>query len=177
MVTGYFDDADRRSLLIAECDSWLGTPWVACGHTAGPHRARKGIGADCTHWVAAAYEATGALTALQLPAYVAHPGMAEESASPLSLAKFLDGLVQAGRVAHVWKRVDGWGVFEPVTGDLLSFRFAGRDHHVGIYKGGRNGMFWHAAGQDRGGKIMLSSIRESTFRVALTNLYRPLGAS
>lgn len=176
-MTGYFDTAARQEDLIAECDSWLGTPWVACGHTAGAHRARKGIGADCTHWVVAAYEAVGAIpSGLVLPAYVAHPGMAEESASGQSLAKFLDGLVRAGRMTHAWKRADGWGALTPQTGDLLSFRFTGRDHHIGIYRGGRNGMFWHSGGQHRGNGVMLSSLRESTFRGALTNLYRVLEA-
>jgi cell wall-associated NlpC family hydrolase len=165
----YFSNAENATRLVAEANSWIGTPWVHCAAEAGPTRAVKGVRGDCVHTIVAILEVVGAIPSQVLPAHNAHPGIASEVDMDETLAKFLGAKCAEGTLARVDPVVD-----ELMIGDLITFRWASRSHHIGLYKGGANRMFWHAGGSGIGREFVLSSLNEGHYRRALCSAYRIL---
>jgi NlpC/P60 family putative phage cell wall peptidase len=90
----------KRAAVVAEAESWLGTPYH--------HMARlKGVGCDCLTLLAAVYEAAGVVPAIEIPFYPPdwhlHRGV----------ERYMDGLLA---YAH---EVDA-----PAPGDVALFRSA-----------------------------------------------------
>lgn len=160
-----FENPETAKRLTEEMDSWIGTPWIHCAAVAGPHRAVKGVGGDCVHVIVAAYESLGFIGQQILPAHTAHTGFGDET-DELSLSGYLLKFVKSGEMVHLPRST------ELMIGDVLTFRFASRDHHVGAYKGGKNSMFWHAGGSNIGSRFVASSLREHLNREALRGVYR-----
>lgn len=165
-MSDVFDNPENVAKLTAELDSWRGTPWVHCAVAVGPTRALKGIRTDCTHGIVAAFGNTGFVDAAKIvmPAHGARPGIAGEGESAVSLAKLLAGFVER----HILAPVDGELPGALKFGDVLTFRYAGREHHIGVFKGGENRDFWHA---DRNG-FGTASLNEDRQKKALRNAYR-----
>jgi NlpC/P60 family putative phage cell wall peptidase len=89
----------KRAAVVAEAESWLGTPYH--------HMARlKGVGCDCLTLLAAVYEAAGVVPVIEIPFYPPdwhlHRGV----------ERYMDGLLA---YAH---EVDA-----PAPGDVALFRF------------------------------------------------------
>jgi len=165
----YFSDAANAARLTAEANGWVGTPWVHCASEAGPSRAVKGVRGDCVHSIVKILETVGAIPVMQLPAHHAHPGVADEMSMDVTLAKLLNAQVSAGALARIDPAV------EPLMiGDLITFRWASRSHHIALYKGGTNKMFWHAGGSGIGREFVVSSLAEGHYRRGLCSAYRIL---
>ena len=117
----------KRAAVVAEAESWLGTPYH--------HMARlKGVGCDCLTLLAAVYEAAGVVPAIEIPFYPPdwhlHRGV----------ERYMDGLLA---YAH---EVDA-----AAPGDVALFRF-GRcfSHGAIVVEWPRIIHAWHAAGVVRG---------------------------
>ena len=164
-----YEDKQLCERICAEFDSWLGTPWVHLSAEPGHHKAIKGVQGDCVHVVVAAFENLRLIPSLVIPAHEAHPGTGKESIEQPTLSKTLRELTHTNLLERVI--LDR----QPLElGDVLTFRFGAREHHVGVYRGGINRSFWHSGGLNLGMKFTRSSLREHINRNALQAAYRLL---
>jgi len=164
-----FADPDRAAALVAELDSWLGTPWAHRANTPGQQRAIKHVGGDCVTIPLTALYNLSLLTPLQLPAHVVAPALCRDDEVLESITKFVRPYIAAGQLREVaFKR-------EPlIVGDFLAFRLrAARAHHLGIYRGGPDRLFYHAPGP--GQPFMVESLNQ--IGAYLVNVYRLLESS
>jgi hypothetical protein len=165
-MTPVFLNPDHVRRLFVELDSWVGTPWIHTANVSGPQRARKGVGGDCVTILATAYHQAGFIEELELPAHVAFPGLAVESEVKDSITNYLARFITAGRLIRVNPRRE-----PPLAGDILTFKFrAGREHHVGAYRGGINRMFYHCPGPGR--EFCSGTLNAGNFSMALVSGYR-----
>lgn len=92
----------EREQVIAEARSWLRTPFH--------HRQRvKGLGVDCAGLIAAVYEATGAIPAVELPEY---------TRDWFLHCKREDSTLYADLLDEHMKRVE-----EPKPGDVVAMKY------------------------------------------------------
>jgi len=160
-------DSAKADRLRAELDSWIGTPWVHCSAERGRTRAVKGVRGDCVHTIVAAFENAGVISPVIIPPSAANAGIGTAE-GPETMSAILTDFVNQGRMAMLNPFRD-----ELLFGDLLTFRFAGREHHIGIYRGGRNGMFYHSGGgYGPTAAFRLSSLREQVYKTALRRAFR-----
>lgn len=149
MKTPFFDTPDKKEMLIKEARLWVGTPFV-------PFAMVKGAGADCIHLAAGLYLACGVFKEFKPMRYSLDEG------SHCANSKIL-----------AWLNVSSNG-FEQVnksvllTGDLVIFRIATVEHHVGVVLD--NGDFIHAL-PDR--QVTICNFKESLYRKRVTACYRP----
>lgn len=118
----FFESQKKRDALFSELSGWVGTPFR---HRAGV----KGLGADCSHFVAAVLNAAGYKVAFVWPDYPPDWNL------HLSKEVLLDGVMRqitAEVVTHN-KLMDG---------DLLFFRFGKAMGHMAIFCRGK---IYHAA--------------------------------
>ena len=164
-MTPLFSNPENCAQLHRELRSWLGTPWAHMAGIAGTQTAIKGTGGDCKTILATAYADAGFIERLQFPAHGAAPGLCAEGEVDASVVKFLQRFVEAGQMLHLDARR------EPLlTGDVLTFRWGARDHHLGaawILPSGERHVF-HCP--RAGFKFMLSPLSE--WFHALRSAYR-----
>jgi len=153
-----FSDVTLCGRLLAELDTWIGTPWAHRAGVDGKQLAVKGEGGDCVTIILTALYNVGALEPLDLPAHALAPGVLPEERVAHSITKFVRPFIEGGRLQQLDGRT------QPLlTGDLLTFRTrAARDHHLGIFRGGANRNFYHAPGPGR--RFMISSLNEAGAR-------------
>lgn len=121
-----FADTANREKLKAELVSWLGTPWAHMAGTDGHQTALKGVGGDCKTILATAYADAGFIERLQFPAHGVAPGLLGDSDVESSIVKYLARYVERGEMLRLDARR------EPLwTGDVLTFRWGAREHHLG----------------------------------------------
>jgi len=160
-------DESRAARLRAELESWIGTPWVHCSAERGRTRAVKGVRGDCVHTIVAAFENAGIIEPVTIPPSASNAGIGTAE-GPETMSAILTMFVNQGRMAMLNPWHD-----DLIFGDLLTFRFAGREHHIGVYRGGRNGMFYHSGGGvGPTSSFRLSSLREQVFKAALRRAFR-----
>lgn len=168
---------------LKELESWRGTPWVQQQFPGGPHRAVKGLRGDCIQIIVAAAENAGIVAPVTLPPYNSRGGYIREEQCGVSLVGMLNAHVRDGKLqlvehdlqatlAAALSNLEFQISNGLLPGDLLTFRFARHDHHIGVYAGGRNCEFWHAAGADAGMAFTRSSLREPRYAAGLRNAYR-----
>ncbi|MGH7089087.1 MAG: hydrolase [Stellaceae bacterium] len=90
----------RRAAVIAEAESWIGTPFHH-------HAAVKGAGVDCLNLLAEVCRRAGVLGAIDIPHYPQDWHLHRDA------ERFLDGLMQYAR------EIEG----PPQPGDIALFRF------------------------------------------------------
>ncbi len=101
-------EALARASVIAEAESWLGTPYHHMGRL-------KGVGCDCLTLLAAVYAASGIVPAVEIPYYPPDWHLHR------STERYLDGLSAYARE-----------VAAPGAGDVALFRFGRCFSHAGI---------------------------------------------
>lgn len=118
---------DERRRVIAEAESWLGTPYHHMGRL-------KGVGCDCLTLLAGVYHAVGVIQALEIPFYPPDWHLHR------SAERYIDGLVGYAR------EVECAG-----PGDVALFKF-GRcfSHSAIVTRWPRLIHAWHAGGVMRG---------------------------
>lgn len=115
----YYDEPEHFSRLLAELESWRGTPFVEC-------RAVKGAGADCIQFIERTLQATGAIDAVQFPRYVTRGG--GEPMLEIMLAR-MDAVPKLRRI---WTRPEGKDRPEIKRGDVLVISTGKALHHAAI---------------------------------------------
>lgn len=166
-ATPLLSNPDTAARLRSELDSWIGTPWVHCSAERGRTRALKGVRGDCVHTIVAAFENAGIIAPVTIPPCASNAGIGTAE-GPETMSSILTTFVSQGLMTMLNPLED-----ELLFGDLLTFRFAGREHHIGVYRGGRNGMFYHSGGGvGPTASFRLSSLREQVFKSALRRAFR-----
>lgn len=176
-----FSSPENSRRLFAELDRRLGTPWAHMASEDGFQTSIPGVGGDCTTLLTDSFTDAGFIERLYFPAHAVAPGLEPEEvvgqASSLpsagSLSTYLQRFVDAGRVLRLDARRPlpsngGAGVGSLLPGDLLTFRWGARDHHLGVYRGGPARMFYHAPGP--GHSFMLEPL--APYFVHLRSAYR-----
>lgn len=138
-----------RAKIAKEARSWIGTPFY-------PHTAKKGVGADCVHFVLAVYQAAGAA-----PAGIALPSYELGGGDHLRQSIVVSWLSQCPYV----EPESGW----PGLGSVVAFRFGKVEHHVGIVSG--DGLFIHAL---RTYGVMEVSLRDPTWSKRMRGSWGPV---
>ena len=127
-------DTETRKRILAEAESWLGTPFH--------HEARvKGVGVDCGNFVYAVYNAV----------FPGFPPLPKNYPEDWSLHEstpeyFLDYL-----------KPHATEISNPKPGDLILWQFGRKFGHATIYTGGNEVI--HSWGRTRHGKVRKDSIR------------------
>jgi len=169
-MSNLLDNPQLADALKSELDSWIRTPWFHGGSRGGVPFALKGVGGDCVGTLLAAYHAVGLAPEIQVACYPPSRGGTCEETTRLSLSRILESLVDEG-----WLRRVALGTEPLAFGDIITFKFAGLEHHVGAYAGGENEMFYHSGGVGQTARFMQSSLNEDRYRVPLRSAYRPTG--
>jgi cell wall-associated NlpC family hydrolase len=114
----FFADEKRRRALLAEAQSWVGTPFHA-------HARLKMVGVDCVQLAAALYIATGFLAESEFDiGWYPLDGGSHDAKS-----RVIEWIEQSGKFSLV---------IEAMPGDLLCFKYGiGVAHHVGVKLEGR----------------------------------------
>jgi cell wall-associated NlpC family hydrolase len=133
---------------LADCAiQWRGTPFF-------PKMAKRGIGADCVHFVLAVYkEAEVAPLSATLPAYTLDGGLHR------ARSLVLEWLAACPYVAREET---------PRTGSVITFRYGRVPHHVGLMVDDH--LFLHAV---RGYGVTEGDLRDATFKDKLTSSWGP----
>lgn len=161
-----FADPARAAALLRELDSWLGTPWAHRANVCGAQLAVKGEGGDCVTIPLTALYNLALVAPLELPAHVVAPGLLRDDEVAESITSFVLPYVNGRQLRVVdFQR-------EPLlVGDFLAFRLrAGRAHHLGIYRGGADRLFYHAPGP--GDRFVIESLHQTG--AYLSHVYRLL---
>lgn len=167
-MSDLLDNPQLAAELKAELDSWLGTPWFHGGSRGGTPFALKRVGGDCVGTLLAAYHNVGLAPKLSVECYPpARTGTCEDTVGQ-SLSRILETLVSDGWLRRVSPIGD-----DLKFGDIITFKFAGLEHHVAAYAGGTNRMFYHSGGVGNLARFMMSSLNEDRFMKALRSAYRP----
>ena len=164
-MTPVFAKPENRERLLLELTNWLGTPWAHMAAVAGTQTAIRGVGGDCKTILATIYANAGFIEPLQFPAHGVAPGLTAEGDVEASVVKYLQKFVDDGRMIHLDARHT-----DLLTGDVLTFRWGARDHHLGaacVLSTGTRYVF-HAP--RAGHKFMLSPLQE--WAGALRSAYR-----
>jgi cell wall-associated NlpC family hydrolase len=136
-----------RHRVAAEALLWKGTPFF-------PHMARRGVGADCVHFVLAVYKEAGvAPLETVLPKYTLDGGL------HLARSLVLDWLATCPFVERETV---------PREGSVITFQFGRVPHHVGVVVD--RGRFLHSV---RGRGVVEGDLQDSTFRDKLTSSWKP----
>lgn len=114
----------RRVAVVAEAESWLGTPYHHTGRI-------KGVGTDCLMMLAEVYEAVGLIPHQEIPFYPPDWNLHRDA------ERYLEGVMEHAR------EVDG----PPQPGDVAVFKF-GRcfAHGAVVVEWPRVIHAWHASG-------------------------------
>lgn len=143
-MTPYF--ADKHDLLIAELQSWLGTPWRH-------HCQVRRLGADCIGMVYGVLVATGAIAPIALPDYPRDWHLHNDDEL---LVEGLRGLPETVEIT------DG----SLMDGDVAVYRYGKAGSHAGIYFD--RGVYHLPTGQT----AIRSPFREGQFNRRLRYVFR-----
>ncbi|HEY4416856.1 MAG TPA: NlpC/P60 family protein [Verrucomicrobiae bacterium] len=147
-MTSYFSSPERFKQLEAEAKKWVGTPFVAKAMVCG-------AGVDCVHLVAGIYIACGVFK------------------------KFMPGQYALDEGSHLKQsKVSAWFASQPnftkVTdlqpGDAALMNLALVGHHMALILPGNQAI--HAFPNR---KVMVADLRQSFYRKAIVEIYRPTG--
>jgi len=164
-----FESPENVAKLLKEVDEWYGTPWQHLGGTPGYHRAVKKVRGNCVHIVVAIYENCGFIQPVWLPIHAANTGVVREEDAMQSLVSVLQSFVTDERMVKVEDRS---GL---IVGDILTFRYAARDHHLGIWLGGLQREFAHCSGSSPAAAVFQkSSLNNQQIAAGLRGVYRLL---
>lgn len=148
-MTPFFRPPERQAALLAEAESWVGTPFFGNG-------ASKGVGVSCQKLAWSLYRACGF-------------GPEDVPDVPMSHARFSE-------VSLVTEFLQGRADFQLLTveqsvgvGDLLTFRLPKAIHHVGVLV--KPGVFVSAL---HGPGVALRPLADPTWRGRLAQIWRPL---
>lgn len=125
MSTPFYNTDTRRSLLLEEARSWLGTPFRENCAIKG----RDG-GVDCAHYQAACHAAAGACQPLDLPVLPVEQVRAWHQHNASSL--IMNWLAQDGVRGRV-RRIEPEET--PMIGDLVLLKLDLTEHHLGLWCG------------------------------------------
>lgn len=148
-MTPWFSTDERRSALLAEAQSWVGTPFMG-------NSASKGRGVSCQKLAGALYAAVGCA---QMDVPDAPMGRAKYAEDSLVLP-FMRGRSDFVEVSRG----------EPLLpGDLVTFRIGRSVHHVGVMV--LPGVFVHAT-EPTGAQFC--PLADPTWRGRLAEVFRPI---
>lgn len=152
----FYSSAVRRELLLAEAQSWLGTPFRENCAVRG----RDG-GIDCTHYQAACHTAAGACASLELPHVpVEVVRYWHQHHSVSRILEFLGRPEFRGRV----RKVDEGE--PPAVGDIAVLRIEHTEHHLGLFTGAH---IYHVAIP---AGVIRTSVRDAKFMEHVRSYYR-----
>jgi len=107
----------RRAAVVAEAESWLGTPFHHAARVKGaPGPGREAGGVDCLMLLAEIYERAGVMGHVEVPFYVPDWHMHRDA------ERYLEGLTQYAR------EIPG----PPLPGDVALFRFGRTFSHGAV---------------------------------------------
>jgi cell wall-associated NlpC family hydrolase len=154
-VTPFFNSQWQIERLAQEAARWIGTPFVA-------HSRVPGAGVDCVNLAAALYLETGAMESFNPPAYSLDSGQHDIESRVLH---YLDGHPSFKPIfaRHVDKEYSG------MAGDLLCFKFARSEHHVGVLM--TYNRFIHARNRRN---VEMTSLTDPVYARCLTYVFRPV---
>jgi hypothetical protein len=153
----FFSSALKRKTLLAELESWLGTPFWA--QTKG--QAVKGTKADCVSFVESVMVSVGACSPVQWPAYVTNGGGSK------MLVALIQALSKVPKLEKVWETKDGPPDKTLMVGDVMAGSSGRAMHHVAI-KGVANDM-WHCV--ERYG-VCKGNLQDPFLKAYLFAIYR-----
>lgn len=153
-MSWYFANEKRQRALLAEAESWVGTPFCA-------HARLKQAGVDCVNLAAGIYQACGLSKEFAFPQYQMDRG------SHCSESLVIPWLEKSARFLPVQARVG-----ELMPGDLVVFKVGQTTHHVGVALG--PDFFIHVWQRH---VAMKSNLTDSTWAKRLAAIYRPVDKS
>ena len=140
-------EREARIAIATKAQEWIGTPFF-------PKMGRKGIGADCVHFVLGVFKEAGiAPPEMALPHYTLDGGLHR------ARSLVIDWLSECPCVL----KEDA-----PSTGSVVTFQFGRVPHHVGIMIDSFR--FLHSI---RNYGVTESSIDDSTFKDKFTSSWKP----
>lgn len=157
-MADYFDSEANWQYLVAEVESWKGTPfWEAIGAAS-----RKGVAADCVSFVELAFANIGAITPIKWPErYVTFGGGKE------MLEKFLTVMDEINGLDIVWTAAQS---NRPAIkrGDLILCSSGLALHHLAIYMG--DNIVIHCLNNGRG--VQEGNIHDPVIAKNILRVYR-----
>lgn len=140
--------SEARAAVVAEAESWLGTPYHHMGRL-------KGVGVDCLTLLAAVYHAAGIVPAIEIPFYPPdwhlHRGV----------ERYMDGLLAHAREVET-----------PAQGDVVLFRFGRCFSHGAIVVGWPRIIHaWHSNG------VVYGDAEKPVFAARPARLFSPFPIS
>lgn len=153
-MTPFYHTRERQSRFLAECHSWLRTPF-------SPNCKVKGLsgGVDCVRFAAAVHVATGALARIEIPVLpVEWIRSWHEHHAESRLIEFFRQPAIAARL----QRIED----EPMIGDVAVLRHGLSEHHVALWAGP---MAYHVS--IRAGVLAVSTAKPDFLRL-IRGFYR-----
>ncbi len=126
----FFEDIDHAAALLAEAESWEGTPFVAYSKAKGP-----GGGVDCVRLCEAIMVATGAAEPFEFPQTPMDFTLHSDRSLVLEYLRgaYAGDLKQSKRLSRMFKEIPmPIGYLTIIPGDLLAFRVGRAVNHLTV---------------------------------------------